>query len=135
MKNPYEDYDRFVEEGLARRFTSNLRIQYENMAVYVRVANRFVDQAMVRTLDIGTVEVEEGHQKKGQFTRFLSHVEKLAHKHGVPVYVESILNEDLKASLVKRGYELSGEPLCPDATLHVAKLNAKFEVRDDSPSP
>lgn len=88
---------------------------------------------MVRTLDIGTVETETPGQ--GDFTRLLNHVERLAHKNGLAVYVESILNEDLQSFLKRRGYEFSGEPLSPDATYTIERLKMKFSADDMSPNP
>jgi hypothetical protein len=132
-KNPYAKLDLFVEEGLKAKFTASSRLQIGPIMLYTRVASRYVNGAMVRTLDIGTVETSI--PQKGHFTRLLNHMERLAHKHGIPVYVESILNEHLQAFLERRGYEFTGEPLSPNAMLHVEALNAKFEAIDSSPSP
>lgn len=134
-KNPYAALDAFVEEGLQRPFTHAAHIRFDHMTVFVRVASRYVDQKMTRTLDIATVDVDEGQQNKKVFSSFLNHAERLAAKKKVPVYVESILNENLAAALSNRGYDLTGEPTSPNAIFKVDQLSKKYSTPDDSPSP
>lgn len=133
VKNPYAELDKFVEDGLAVRRTTDKHMQIGELALYTRVATRYIGGEMVRTLDIGSVETQT--PQKGDFTRLLNHMERLAHKKGVAVYVESILNEDLQAFLQRRGYEFSGEPISPNATYTIERLNKKFQADDPSPNP
>ena len=133
MKNPYAELDKFVVDGLAVRSTTSAHMQIGDMALFTRVATRYIGGEMVRTLDIGTVETQ--NPGNGDFTRLLNHMERLAHQNGAAVYVESILNEDLQAFLKRRGYEFSGEPLSPNATYTHERLNKKFEADDCSPNP
>lgn len=134
VKNPYSALDEFLAEGLSRRFTHAKHLYFDHMTVFLRVATRFVDGQMCRTFDVATVDVDEDHQNKKIFSGFLNYVECLAHKNGIPVYVESILNDDLVAALTKRGYHMAGEGI-PSATFKVDQLNKKYSAPDDSPSP
>lgn len=133
MKTPYAELDKFVADGLAVRRTTDRHMQIGELALFTRVATRYIGGEMVRTLDIGSVETQT--PKKGDFTRLLNHMERLAHKHGVAVYVESILNEDLQAFLRRRGYDFTGEPLSPNATYTIERLNKKFESEEHSLNP
>lgn len=133
MTNPYAELDKFLETGLSKRFTSQAFLRFGSLKLFTRVATRSIGGQLVRTLDIGRVDTV--NERRGEFTRLLNYMERLAHRHGVAIYVESILNEHLLAFLKRRGYEITGEDICPNATCTIEQLNAKYRHADDSPSP
>jgi GNAT superfamily N-acetyltransferase len=130
-KNKYAELDEFVEAGIGKRFTSNALLKFGPLVVFVRVATHHLDGALTRTLDIGRIEVNPSQQGKGIFSKFLNHVERLAHKNGLAVYVESIQNEALIAALTNRGYELDAAEFCPSASFNTTKLNEKYKAVED----
>lgn len=134
-KNPYAALDAFVEKGLSKLFTHAEHLRFDHMVVFVRVSTRFVDGQKTRALDVASVDVDEAHQNKKVFSTFLNYVERLAQRKGIPVYVESILNEDLQAALSRRGYHMTGEPCSPCATFKIEQLNEKYSADVNTLSP
>ncbi|MBL4833933.1 MAG: hypothetical protein JKY26_08160 [Pseudomonas sp.] len=112
----YKALHEFVKKGTAvtaKRRVYSAHITCGKINAYMRIAYHRIEGQFAETLDIGSVEcIEPG---KGHFTRFLTEVERLADKHGFPVFVESIMNPDLLGSLVRRGYQVSDHGLCPNA--------------------
>lgn len=133
-KNKYAALDEFVAKGLASPFTTNTNLKFGPLMLYVRVATHHLDGALTRTLDLGQIVVSPGHQGKGVFSIFLDHAERLAHKSGLAMYIESILNEELIAALQNRGYRLDAEDFCPSASFSIRQLNGKYKAMEDSPS-
>lgn len=131
-KNKYAELDEFVEVGIGKRFTSNALLEFGPLVAFVRVATHHLDGALTRTLDIGRIEVSPSQQGKGVFSKFLNHVERLAQKNGLAVYVESIQNEELIAALTNRGYVLDAADFCPSASFNTSKLNQKYKAVEDS---
>lgn len=102
-----------------RQFINNGKLRNEwivegnYMQVYVRRSTRHIDGKLIPCLDIGSVEVTEGHRDKGIFTKFLSRFEKEAKKMNRGVFVESIVEFRLRNFLTKKGYTIYQESLIP----------------------
>lgn len=91
-------------------------IRERHLNAYVRVTRHAVDASILKsgqteggsvfipTIDIASVEVDEGHRGQGVFTEFLDRVEEIAQENEWSVYVELVHNERLRAFLGKRGY-------------------------------
>lgn len=84
------------------------------MRVYVRVTRRSIHGDIYPSLDVASVEVAEHYRGKGTFRRWLTKTEKLASKHGMIVFAESILEPRLIGFFKERGYLPVGEaePQC-----------------------
>lgn len=92
---------------------SNLWLQDDVMRVYVRKGRRIIyPKKISTTLDIGSVTVEEDEQGKGHWTTFI----KAAHQlhPWEATFVESVLNLDLAASLIRHGW-FSAPPPATDS--------------------
>lgn len=131
-KSKYAALDEFVAASLGNRFTTNALLKFGPLVVYVRLATHHLDGALIRTLDLGRIEVSPGQQGKGVFSIFLNHAERLAHKSGLAVYIESIMNEKLVEALKNRGYTLDAADFCPSASFNTAKLNEKYKAVEES---
>ena len=99
-----------IEDVLEGR-VPRAHIRRGRVLAYVRHTKRWILNQYVETLDVASIEVPESLQGKGHGTRFLSYVEKEAHKRGLSVFVESILNERFYESLVRRAY-VPCHPMC-----------------------
>lgn len=93
-----------IEEFL-KAHKRNQWFEDDQMKVYIRRAfHRVNSQTLANTLDIASIEVDEKLQGQGIFTRFIAKMEILADKHGLVVYVESVMNTRLAKFLNKIGY-------------------------------
>jgi len=70
------------------------------MRIYLRKTQHYLGGAVVPTLDVGSVEVEESCRGQGIFTTYLELIEAGERT----VFVESVLNARLQEFLRKRGY-------------------------------
>ena len=75
-----------------------------HMDIYLRLTKRYINGVMHNTIDLASISICEEYRSKGYFTRFLKAVEKIAEKSGRSVYVESLLNKQLKKFLLSNGY-------------------------------
>lgn len=98
-----EQLDNFIKESEAK-FLRNLWLEDDDMKVYVRKGRHILGtgQNAVITLDIATVEVNEGKQNQGIWTNFLYHAHEM--NPWDATYIENILNPILSVSLVKNGW-------------------------------
>lgn len=109
----YQSLINFVEQNAESKFTRNGNIECSHVFAFMRIARHNIDGKITKTLDIGRVESEENN--RGHFSRFLKEVERLAKKHQLVVFIESILNPDLVSMLKRRGYQIEGDPISPNA--------------------
>lgn len=119
-----------LEEFLKSKVVRNAWLELdEPMNLYARRATRVVDNEIVKTFDIASVEVET--PGIGTFTKFLSLLEGKMTDNGFEgIFVESILNPDFAKSLAKRGYEkVSGDELC----LNMFKSANKMQMVEQIP--
>lgn len=75
-----------------------------HLQAYMRHTLRFLDGARRETIEVGSIEVPAEHQRQGNFSMWLTEVERIAHQRSVYVMVESVLNQHLAKTLKKRGY-------------------------------
>ncbi len=98
----------FLDEALRKNERTHVgHFELKHMRVYVRVATRahpFVLGLRVRTMDVGSIEVEPRHRGKGRCQAFLREWEQLAVERGCDVFVESVMSEALEHICRKRGY-------------------------------
>jgi GNAT superfamily N-acetyltransferase len=93
------ELDEFIE-----RPQRNAWLYADHIHVYVRKARRLApDKSMVATLDVANVEVEDGYRGEGIFTAFLRVASRTAHSHGMVIFVENVLNEQLALHLRESG--------------------------------
>lgn len=134
MKLNFETLDSFVAEN-CRRQGARARLTFGPLTVWFRIAGRMMNGAAGITIDIADVEVEESERRKGAFRALVSHVETLAKKHGVSVYVQSIGNEHIITELKRRGYDFSYDGIGTDAWLRPTLNKRAAPEESDSPSP
>jgi GNAT superfamily N-acetyltransferase len=134
MKLNFELLDTFVEEN-SRRQGARARLTFGPLMVWFRIAGRMMDGVPGLTIDIADVEVEEGERRKGAFRSLLSHIEPLAKKHGIAVYVQSITNDHVITELQRRGYQFSIDGIGSDAWLSPTLIKSHELDKSDSPSP
>ncbi len=72
----------------------------EEQEVYLRKSVKRIAGINYKFVDIANIRTEEGNQKKGHLTRFISHLEKL----GYNIYVENACNPVLPPFLWKQGF-------------------------------
>lgn len=85
-------------------------------SLYVRRGKHrlVLEEGIVRTLDIGSVCVNEKYWRRGIFKRLLKRVEQVAAELHLPVYVECISNDHLYAYLLRQGYQQAYHVMTPD---------------------
>lgn len=72
---------------------------------YLRNTTRWRNGELVDTLDIGSFQVDEDEQGKGNFTRFIENAEEAARFHDKIIFVENVLTEFVQKFFEKRGYD------------------------------
>lgn len=101
------DYQQQLEQFINGN-QRNTWIQFPLMKVYVRKALHVVNREIFKhTLDIATIEVDEGFQGEGVFTRFLKAAEQVAERTYLTIYIENILPDQFADFFRRRpGYEV-----------------------------
>lgn len=107
----------------------NIWIYHRDIKIYLRMAMRYRDNTYVMSLDLASVEVSPGMRRRRRFADTLYLLEGLARVRGYGrVTVENVLNEHLRAALVRRGYLPDEAPgIGPDSmykTITRAKISA-----------
>lgn len=87
-------------------------LEGEQGQLYVRITTRCVEGVRRRCIDVATVSIGDQYQRKGVFTELLAEMERTAGHHGVPLFVENVLSNELVTFLTKRGYTIE-RILCP----------------------
>ena len=78
-------------------------LKFGHLAVYIRKSIRYKEPC----LDIANVSVNQKHQNKGIFIKFLEIVEA----KNIPIFVENVLTERFANFFLKRGYEQVNQEL------------------------
>lgn len=71
--------------------------------VYLRKGAHLINGKIKETLDLASIEIYPEYQRQGYFKRILAFTEQLAQPNRI-VYVESVLNPDLRAFLERIAY-------------------------------
>lgn len=82
----------------------NAWLSEPGIEIYVRKANRYVDDNVVPVLDIANVGVDGEQQRRGIFKNWLSKAETLASGKFGYVVIENVVNAHLPAFLERSGY-------------------------------
>lgn len=131
MKIDFSELDRFVAKGVSG-FGARAYLDIEGFnALYMRIAHHRVDGALVKTLDISSIEVEDRLRGKGIFKSLVNHCEKLCIQHGLSLYVECVHNDQLERYLVSAGFSSDGLDIGPSFSLSLASIKAKHEIGSD----
>lgn len=96
--------DQFVAENI-HQLVARGRLRMGPIMLYTRLAARRMGSSYGRTLDISDVEVDAEMRGKGACRALLDHAERLATKNGLSIFAESIINDQLREALARRGYE------------------------------
>ena len=102
----FEEISNFIQNSMLKKSILNSREWFENeqLKIYIRYTPmRLINGNYISTIDIASITVNEKYQNKGIFTNLLSNIENKFNE--IPIYVESILNDDFKQWLIKRGYK------------------------------
>lgn len=102
----FEEISKFIETSILKKSMLNSREWFENdqMRIYIRYTPmRLINGNYISTIDIASVSINENFQNKKLFTNLLSNIENKFNK--IPIYIESILNDNFKDWLIKRGYK------------------------------
>lgn len=112
MKRIYKEIDVFVEAYADSMTGGRANLNMDGFSdLYVRIGRHNINGEYCKTLDIARIAVV--NERKGTFTRFLAHCEKLAIRHKLGVFVECVQNPHLEAFLSRNGYFSDGAPLSP----------------------
>lgn len=99
------ELDDFVESQLGQ--VARNRFYFGPIELYARLAARSLGDRTQRTLDLADVTIKPDHQGKGFFSALLAHMEGLAERKGLAMYVESITSPIVRQALIRRGYSFS----------------------------
>lgn len=102
----FDEISKFIETSILKKSILNSREWFENdqIRIYIRYTPmRLINGMYISTIDIASVIVNEQYRNKKVFTNLLSNIENKF--NNIPIYVESILNENFKKWLIKRGYK------------------------------
>jgi GNAT superfamily N-acetyltransferase len=100
----FTQLDQFVAENL-HQLIARGRLRMGPIMLYTRLAARRMGSSYGRTLDLADVEVDVEMRGRGAFRALLDHAEQLATRNGLSIFAESIINEQLRKALARRGYE------------------------------
>jgi hypothetical protein len=95
--------DLIIERGDAP-FGKRQWFEKQSIKVYIRINSRCIGDVTLNAIDIASIEVSVRKRGQGIFKKFLQEVEELAVKYNYCVYVESVLNEELHAFLLRNKY-------------------------------
>jgi GNAT superfamily N-acetyltransferase len=96
--------DQFVDDNI-HQLIARGRLRMGPIMLYSRLAARRMGSSYGRTLDLADVEVDVEMRGRGAFRALLDHAEQLAARHGLSIFAESIINDELRQALARRGYE------------------------------
>jgi GNAT superfamily N-acetyltransferase len=131
LKIDFSELDRFVAKGV-NGFGARAYLDIEGFnALYMRIAHHRVDGSLVKTLDISSIEVEEGLRGRGIFKLLVNHCEKLCMQHGLSLYVECVHNDQLERHLVSAGFSSDGLDIGPSFSLSLSSIKAKHDKDPD----
>jgi len=116
------ELDDFVEGQLGQ--IARQRFYFGPIELWARLAARSLGDSVERTLDLADVSIKEGYQGQGLFRALLAHMESLAERKGIALYVESISSPIIRQALVRRGYSFSPGFSC-NAWMSNAGLRAR----------
>lgn len=102
----FYELDDFVESQLGQ--IARQRFYFGPIELWARLAARSLGDTVERTLDLADVSIKDGYQGKGLFSALLAHMEALAERKGIALYVESISSPIIRQALMRRGYSFSG---------------------------
>lgn len=105
MQVDFLELDDFVESQLGQ--VARSRFYFGPIELYARLTSRSLGDRMERTLDLADVSIKSDHRGKGFFSALLEHMEGLAERKGLALYVESISSPIVRQALVRRGYSFS----------------------------
>ena len=88
-----------------KHIPANAWLDDNQLKVYVRITERYLDGERLPSIDIANVEVVRELRGNGIFAGVLADIEQIAQDTGRIVYVESILEPRLERFLQQRGYE------------------------------
>jgi GNAT superfamily N-acetyltransferase len=96
------ELDDFVEEKIGQ--VARSRFYFGPIELYARMATRALGHQVERTLDLADISIKDAYRGKGLFSALLTHMEKLAERKGLALYVESISSPIIRKALARRGY-------------------------------
>lgn len=92
----FDELRRMIDAGRGNQW-----LDYEKMAVYVRVGKRMIHGELKTCVQIANVAAPPKFQGKGIFTRLLQEIKETT---DLPIYVEQILNQRFFDALLRRGF-------------------------------
>lgn len=116
------ELDDFVEGQLGQ--IARQRFYFGPIELWARLAARSLGGTVERTLDLADVTIKEGFQGQGLFRALLTHMEALAERKGIALYVESITNPIIRQALIRRGYSFA-----PGFSCNAWMTNAGLKAR------
>lgn len=116
------ELDDFVESQLGQ--IARQRFYFGPIELWARLAARLVGDKVERTLDLADVTIKDDYQGKGLFSALLAHMEAVAERNGLALYVESISSPIIRQALIRRGYSFS-----PGFSCNAWMTNAGLKAR------
>lgn len=123
LKVDFYELDDFVQSKIGQ--IARERFYFGPIDLYTRMANRALGSTTERTLDLADITIREDQRGKGLFSILLAHMEALAERMGLALYVESISSPIVRQALKRRGYTFSGGSFSSIAWLSNADLKAR----------
>lgn len=91
-----------LQEFLEADRLRNAWLREPRLSVYVRRGIHMIEHEGYRTLDIASIEVDDGFRGQGIFTDFLGRAEAV----GVPVFIENVMDLRFQEFFRNRGYKV-----------------------------
>jgi len=107
---------------------TNAWIKEPYLQLYIRKSTRLYNKQIYQCLDLANILVQTNYRGKGIFTKFLTRFEPLAFSLNKTIFVESILNYNLKNFFLKSGYIL--DPQSSDFSPCVFKFKEQTNVKN-----
>lgn len=82
-----------------------VRIKRLHLEVYLRLCTRYINDSLVRTIDVANISVDEGQRKKGNAKKLYAEIEQAADQRGLVVYVENSLHDYMQRRHLRSGYK------------------------------
>lgn len=78
---------------------------FTHAGIYIRLNARWINEKAVYTLELCDIIIEESARGHRYFSGLLDGLSALAHERGEVLICENVINEQVRAALVRRGFK------------------------------
>lgn len=103
-KNFAADFRHMVARAERNTFGMDRQwLLFETAQVYMRISPRHITGVLTPVIQIANIDVGEGHERKGCFTRLVTAIRDI---DGRMLFIENVLERAFADALVRRGWRI-----------------------------